>query len=203
MKIMKKIFCILLCLALCAGLAACEKEEPVSSQPESSAPSTVSSQPEPEPESSRFVPAPDLIPSSDVGEDPFEDAFSQNPIDKKYDEAYNLASSFSMMRQACNEAAGNWEAMVKVAFRSALEVTLAEEKDALQAEQDDWEAGLDTLFDEIQEAAGEGNEGVLTAAREIVLVYRERAKVLCKIKYKADGVLPEFPDPDAEVSAVG
>lgn len=206
MKLLKKLLCAGLCLALTAGLAACEKEEEPSSssssQPESSAVSPAPS--EPEPESSRFVPAPDLIPNSGVEEDdPFELVFSQNPIDKKYDADYSVASSFSLMHRACDDAADAWKRMVKTAFQSALEVTAESDREALRAEQNDWEEELSDRLRAIREDAGDGNEGILTAARETVLVYRDRVKALCRIKFEGDGSLPDFPDPDGEVSAVG
>lgn len=196
--------CLGLCLALC--LTACEKQEepaPSSSAPVSSVASEVSSQPEAE--SSHFVPAPDLIPSSStVGEtDPFEEEFSQNPIDKKYDADYSLASSFSMMRQACNEAASRWESMVETAFTGALEVLSEEEQAALLEAQDKWRVKVADDIAAIREENGDSNEGILTSSKQIVLLYRERAKELCRIKYDADGTLPIFPDPDDEVSAVG
>lgn len=205
MKNLRKYLCAGLCLALAATMAACSGETektPSSSQAESSAVSVVSS--EPEPESSRFVPAPDLIPStpeaSGVESDGFEDEFSQNPIDKKYDEDYSYATSFFMMQQACDEAAGQWEAMVDTAYNAALKAAPEEKRDALRQEQQQWQAELSNRIKNIRAEAGESNEGILTAAKQIVLVYRDRAKELCRIKYEADGELPPFP---GEGEAVG
>ncbi len=204
MRFLKRTLCA--CLGLCTALCltACEKQEepaPSSSVPVSSAPSEASSQPEAE--SSRFVPAPDLIPSSSsVGEtDPFEEEFSQNPIDKKYDADYSLASSFSMMRQACDEAAGRWESMVETAFTGAMEVLPEEEQSALLEAQDKWRVKAADDIAAIRKENGDSNEGILTSSKQIVLLYRERAKELCRIKYDADGALPIFPDPDEPTPA--
>lgn len=212
MKNLKKYLCAGLCVALAASMAACsgEKELPSSSQPESSAVSTVSS--EPEPESSHFVPAPDLIPStpapsvstgSGVEVSGFEEEFSQNPIDKKYDDDYARATSFSMMRQACDSAAANWKVMVDVAYDAAYEATPEDGRAELQEEQEAWKMELDSTIRQIKEEAGDDNEGALSAGKEIVLLYRERAMELCRIKYDADGTLPEFPTVEETGSAVG
>lgn len=198
MKNLKKYLCAGLCLALAAAMAGCSGETektPSSSLPESSAVSAASS--EPEAESSRFVPAPDLIPStpdaSGAETGGFEEEFSQNPIDKKYDEDYSYATSFSMMRQACDEAAKRWETMVETAYNAAMEATPEEERYLVRQEQEQWRLELDDRIDTIRAEAGEDNEGILTAAKQIVLLYRDRAMALCRIKYDADGELPEFP----------
>ncbi len=197
---LKRILCAGLCAALCAALAGCSGTAESSSAAESSAVSAVSS--EPEAESSRFVPAPDLIPStpeagSSLAPDSFEALFSQNPIDKKYDEDYSYASSFSMMQQACDDAARNWKNMVDTAYRAALKALPDEEKNALTQEQDDWLSETENRIDVIRQESGDDNEGILSAAKEIVLVYRDRAMELCRLKFEADGTLPEFPDAEA------
>lgn len=209
MKCMKRIFNLGLGLLLLCGLWACEQEQvtpssalPMSSEPVSSAP--VESEPllESEPESSWFVPADDLIPSApQEGEaEGFEAAFSQNPIDKAYDQAYELASSFSMMRQACDEAAGNWLDMVDISYDAALAVLSGDERKALQEEQDVWKDEVNDQIATLREENGDSNTGILSSGRAIVLLYRQRAMELCKIKYDIDGELPSFP---GEGEAVG
>jgi len=210
MKNLKKYLCAGLCLALAAFMAACSGEtektpsssQASSGQPESSAVSSAPS--EPEAESSRFVPAPDLIPStpesSGAEADGFDGEFSQNPIDKQYDEAYSHATSFSMMRQACDEAAKQWKAMVDVAYNAAMGAIPEEDQSALRQEQEQWSAGLNSRIETVRAEAGDDNEGILTASKQIVLIYRDRAMALCRVKYEADGELPEFP---GEEEAVG
>ncbi len=200
MKVFQKLLCAWLCLALAVFLAACDgkTETPSSSSlPESSA---ASSEPSvPEPESSRFVPADDLIPSSAATEeDPFLLAFSQNPIDKQYDKDYSLATSFSMMRQTCDEAARRWKNMADIAYQAALQAAPEEDRAALEQEQDEWLNELDGRIESIRSEAGDSNEGILSSAKQVVLLYRERAMALCRVKYEADGSLPEFPDPAQE-----
>lgn len=196
---LRSLVSIALCLTLAAACWACEKQPEVesSSAPVSSAvstPSPESSAPSSQGESSWFTPAEDLIPSSpEEGSSGFEADFSQNPIDRKYDEDYSMATSFSMMRQACDEAASSWASMVDIAYDAALDVLSGDARTALQQEQDVWEQNLDAALDEIRSQAGEGNEGILTAARQIVLFYRQRAMELCKIKYDVNGELPPFP----------
>lgn len=199
MKNLKKYLFAALCLALTLGLTACNSEtEDItesSSQAESSAVSTVSSQPE---VSSTFIPADDLISTApeviDGDEEGFEYEFSQNPIDKQYDEDYSMASSFSMMRQACGDATERWENMIEYAYTAAVEATPEDEQYLVMEQHQQWLAELDNKLDEVRENAGDDNEGILTAEKEIVLIYREHAKELCKIKYDIDGTLPEFPD---------
>ena len=205
---MKRIFllCLALCLAgsLCLCLTGCEETKEVStSLPEESS-EIVSSEPESEPEeSSHFVPAPDLISTpDDIEEGSFEDLFSQNPIDKKYDKDYSLAMSFSTLRQACDVAARNWKNMVDAAYQAAMEVASEEDQAALKQTQTQWEMELDGQIDAIREAADDSNDGILASAKQIVLLYRERAKELCKIKFDIDGTLPEFIDPNTD-AAVG
>ena len=196
---MKKIvlLCLALCLAIC--LIGCEEtKETNTSIPEESS-EIVSSEPESEPEdSSHFVPMPDLISTPDnIAEGSFEDLFSQNPIDKKYDSDYSFATSFSTMRQACDVAARNWKNMVDVAYQAAMEVTPEEEQGALKQEQTQWEINLETEIEDIRAEAGDTNDGILASSKEVVLLYRSRAMELCKIKFDADGTLPEFLDPNS------
>ena len=192
-----------LCLALC--FTACEEtKETSTSVPEESS-EVVSSEPESEPEeSSHFVPAPDLISTpDDMEEGSFEALFSQNPIDKKYDSDYSMAMSFSTLRQACDTAARNWKNMVEIAYQAALEVTDEKEQSSLIQKQTEWEMALDGKIDRIREEADDTNDGTLASAKKIVLLYRERAMELCKIKFDADGTLPEFLDPEKDLEAVG
>ncbi len=206
MKLLKYLALMALCMLLCAAFCSCENENNISSPASSQAES--SSQPEftPEPESSQFTPAEDLIPSGE-GEgldDEFSAAFSQNPIDKQYDEDYRLASSFSMMQQACDTAARSWKNMIDTAYDAALAAVPEEEQAAIKESQQDWDANLDGEVEKIRSAAEETgtNEASLSAAKEIVLLYRRRAMELCKIKFEADGTLPAFPE-SSDVSAVG
>ncbi len=207
MKRLQNLLCAGLCLAMAAEMAACSNKEPApsSSTVVSSAPSSAVSS-VPEPESSHFTPAEDLIPpdsSSEGVPDPFQDEFSQNPIDKKYDEDYSLASSFSMMRQACDTAAKNWKNMVDVAYEAALEAVSEEEQISLRQEQDDWLIEVDDQVRSLRDEAGDSSEGILDAARKIVLLYRDRARELCRMKYDADGALPDFSAAMEDGEAVG
>ena len=206
---MKKIFvqslALCLALALCLCLTGCKETEEVSTSVPEESSELVSSEPESEPEeSSHFVPAPDLISTpGDIEEGSFEDLFSQNPIDKKYDKDYSLAMSFSTLRQACDTAARNWRNMVDAAYQAALEVTEEKEQGALMQAQTEWEMALDGEIDRIREEADDSNDGIIAAAKEVVLLYRERAKELCKIKFDIDGTLPAFIDPEQDAAAVG
>ena len=130
--------------------------------------------------------------------DSFEARFSQNPIDKAYDEEYRQAMSFSMIRQACDTAARRWKAMVEASYNQALAVTTDTGKIAkLKEEQANWEEICENRVQIIREEAPEPNEGLLTAAREIVLLYRDRATELCRVYFDATGELPEFPAEEA------
>lgn len=205
---MKKIILLCLAVCLCFCLIGCEETEDVSTSVPEESSEFVSSEPAPESEpaeeSSHFVPAPDLISNPDnIEEGSFEDLFSQNPIDKKYDSDYSMAMSFSMMRQACDVAARNWKNMVDAAYQAAMAATPESGKIALQKDQTDWEIALDGRIDAIREKADDSNDGILASSKEIVLLYRDRAKELCKIKFDADGTLPEFIDPNEGSGAMG
>lgn len=194
MKILKKFLLLALCPALLFGLAACTggPEQVSSDLPESSL-APVSS--EPPAESAWFVPAKDLIPDSpEEGAEGFEADFSQNPIDKAYDESYAQAMSFSAMRQACDEAAQRWRDMVDLSYDAALELLSGEEREALRDEQSLWLSEIEGRVKKIWEEAGDHNEGILNASKEIVLTYRQRAMELCRVKYEQDGTLPDFPE---------
>ena len=198
MNAFKKWMSAALCAAMILSLTACSKTEApsqVSSQASSAPSSTVeSSQESSAPESSEFTTSEDLIPSGapSSGAEDFEAAFSQNPIDKKYDEEYSMASSFAVMRQACDTAAKSWKNMIDVAYRSALDSVSDEERDRIQAEQDEWAAGLDQRIEQLRADAGDDSEGVLNSSKQIVLLYRERAMELCREVYAATGELPPF-----------
>lgn len=193
MKTLKKWAFLPLCGLLALSLWGCGGGAlPSSSLPESSAP--VSSGPassDPQTESSWFTPAADLIPdASPQGTGDFEDAFSQNPIDKQYDADYSKALSFAMMMDACQAAQDRWKAMVDTALADALKALPQEEGFALQAEQDRWEQNAKKQLDAQKEETG--NEAVLSAAKEAVLLYRQRAMELCRIRFDLDGTLPQF-----------
>ncbi|MCH5353237.1 MAG: hypothetical protein J1E06_07210, partial [Acutalibacter sp.] len=85
----------------------------------------------------------------------------------------------------------------------ALAATPESGKVALQKDQTDWEIALDGRIDAIREKADDSNDGILASSKEIVLLYRERAMELCKIKFDLDGTLPEFIDPEKDSGAVG
>lgn len=207
MKNLKKYLFAALCLTAAISLAACGSETDditeSSSQVESSAVSAVSSQPE---VSSTFIPADDLISTApevtDGATEGFEYEFSQNIIDKQYDEDYSMATSYSMMRQACGDATDRWENMIEIAYAAAVEATPEDEQHTVIEQHQQWLAELDDKLDEIHKNAGDDNEGILTAEKEIVLLYREHAKELCKIKYDIDGTLPDFPT-DEEMTPLG
>lgn len=207
MKNFKKYMIAALCLAMAAGLSGCTENTELesSSQPESSAVSEVSSAPEEE-VSSTFIPANDLISTAseviDGATEGFEYEFSQNPIDKQYDEDYSLATSFSMMRQACGDAAKRWNNMVDIAYEAALAATPEDERYILIEEQEQWLSDLSIRLDSIRDNADDDNEGILAAEKETVLVYRTRAMELCRIKYELDGTLPNFSTED-DLEAAG
>lgn len=189
----KKILCVFLSTALIFTLAACEQTEPVSSEvsetPESSVVSEVS-----EVESTPFVPATDLIPNSEIPEESadFYAVFSQNPIDRQYDADYAAATSFGMMRIACEDALGRWDAMIDIAYTAALDCLQGTENGELQQEQSLWDTKAEDEAENIRAGYGDTNEGILKAEKEIVLLYRSRAMELCEIVYDATGELPSF-----------
>lgn len=203
----KRILCLFLSLLLVIGLAACSgQEEPEPSAPEATPTPAVTEVPEetpsPEPEATPiatpYYPASDLIPvESDIVPGSFEALFSLNPYDARYDQEYEDASSFSMMRQACDDAASRWLNMVNYAYEKALEILPADQAASLREGQEDWLSVLETRVQVIRDNAGSDTEGILTAAREIVLLYRDRAQELCRVIYEATGALPDFPDFDA------
>ena len=196
----------LACAALCAGLvlsmAACENTENSSlvsseapSAPSSSAPASSM------PESSESAPSSDGPVSSEspsTGAEDFEAAFSQNPIDQKFDDDYSVASSFTMMRKACDTAAKSWKNMIDTSYREALETVSGEERTKLQEEQDQWADELDGKIEQLRADAGDSDEGVLESSRQIVQLYRERAMALCKAVYEATGELPAFETAPAD-----
>lgn len=186
----------LLGAAMICAMAACETEQ-VSSLESSSQPSSAPSSSMAEssaPESSEFVPAEDLIPSEAPvsGAEDFQALFSQNPIDKQYDADYEVAASFAMMRQACDTAAKSWKNMIDVAYQSALEAASGEQRTRLQEEQSEWAQSIDEEIEQLRADAGDTNEGILESSRQIVLLYRQRAMELCRVKYDIDGELPPF-----------
>ena len=189
----KRILCALLCAVTVFSLAACEENEPVSSEvsevQESSAMSEI-----PEPESSEFIPSQDLIPSGDTTGDSsdFYAAFSQNPIDKQYDADYAAADAFGMMRAACSSAAERWEAMVDIAYAEAVLCVQGNMQEELQNGQAVWESRVEGDIEDIRAEYGDTNEGILNSEKEIVLYYRSRAMELCETVYNATGELPDF-----------
>ena len=131
---MKRILCTVLAGLLCLSLlAGCQQNppEPAPTPVPSAAPTAEPTlEPAPTPIPTPFVPAEDLIPtptpapeSTEPAPDDggFEEAFSQNPIDKAYDEDYRRAMSFSMMRQACDTAARRWREMADIAYEVTAE----------------------------------------------------------------------------------
>ena len=207
---MKRLLCALLALLLCLGmLAACEGQPKPAPTPEPTVAPTPNPEPTaaptPEPEATPFIPSSDIIPTDPEVEtqlirDPasFEAVFSQNPIDKQYDQDYSQAVSFSMIRMACDSAAKRWKTMVETTYQADLElITDTGENATLREEQAEWEEICENRIQIIRDEADDSNEVLLSAARAIVLVYRDRAKELCQIYFDATGALPEFPAEEA------
>ncbi len=203
---MKPLLCALLALSLCLGLGACQEQpKPApsssSSEAEATPTPTPAPTPTPEPASSIFIPAPDLISldpetQTKIYQEPdsFEAQFSQNPIDKQYDEDYSRASSFSMILMACDDAARRWKTMTESAYQACLTVLEQAEQAALREQQAQRQLDLEAAVQVLRQGDDGTNESKVSIARQTVLLYRDWAKALCETYFNAAGKLPEFPD---------
>lgn len=166
--------------ALALGLTACGEEKTVSSSA-ASAPvsSAAEATPTPEPESS--------LPVGD-----FDTEFEENPIDQQYQESLSLATSYTIMQQACDEAAANWKRMIDVAYDTAQRALSGEDLEQVQAEQEQWESELDGKVDALRALSGDSPDSAISTAQEIVGLYRQRARELCQACYQVTGQMPDF-----------
>ena len=186
----------LLCLGLLAGAAGCqEKETPVSSAPQATATPTPEPTPPPTPEPTPTpTPEPTATPATPAGG--FEALFQENPIDSLFEESMSLATSFTTMEQACDTAAQRWQQVIDRAYQQAQGALSGEELTALEEEQSQWESSLDSQVEELRAQTGDSPDGAVTVARQIVELYRQRAKALCQTAYEATGEMPSFQSED-------
>ena len=105
------------------------------------------------------------------------------------------ASSSGLVLQAYNQAASLWQQLIQTAYEQAGEVLSTDSYALVQQEQGDWEAGLDP---ELQNIRAQHGEDEMSAAKDIVNYYKDRAKALCQAVYDATGQLPEFPSTSQE-----
>ena len=187
----------LLCLGLLAGAAGCqEKETPVSSAPQATAAPTPEPTPAPTPEPTPTpTPEPTATPAPTPAGD-FEALFQENPIDSLFEESMSLATSFTTMEQACDTAAQRWQQVIDRAYQQAQGALSGEELTALEEEQSQWEGSLDGQVEELRAQTGDSPDGAVTVARQIVELYRQRAKALCQTAYEATGEMPSFQSED-------
>ena len=184
--------------ALALGLTACGEEQAVSS---SAAPTPVSSavEPTPTPELTPTpaptpspTPAPTPEPESALPVGDFETEFAENPIDQQFQESMSLATSYTIMQQACDQAAASWQTMIDVAYDTAQRALSAEEWEQVQGEQAQWEAELDGKVDALRALSDDTPDGAISTAQEIVDLYRQRARALCQACYQVTGQMPDF-----------
>ena len=71
-----------------------------------------------------------------------------------------------------------------------------EELTALEEEQSQWESSLDGQVEGLRAQTGDSPDGAVTVARQIVELYRQRAKALCQTAYEATGEMPSFQSED-------
>ncbi len=188
--------------ALALGLTACGEEKTVSSSAasapvSSAAEATPTPEPTPEPTPKPTpTPAPTATPTPEpesslpVGD--FDTEFEENPIDQQYQESLSLATSYTIMQQACDQAAANWKRMIDVAYDTAQRALSGEDLEQVQAEQEQWEAELDGKVDALRALSGDSPDSAITTAQEIVGLYRQRARELCQACYQVTGQMPDF-----------
>ena len=190
---------LVLCAALLLGAAGCSQTgEESSSQISTPSSSAVESEPTPNPTPSPTPspsPSPTPEPESSALSGEFEEAFADNPIDQKLEEDLAAASSTGLVLQAYNQAASLWQQLIQTAYEQAGEVLSTDSYALVQQEQGDWEAGLDP---ELQNIRAQHGEDEMSAAKDIVNYYKDRAKALCQAVYDATGQLPEFPSTSQE-----
>ena len=181
-------------LLLPVTLSGCEEIK------EPAAPSSSTAEPTPAPTEepaskpeSEVVASPDPEPTEPPAQtDGFEEAFAENPIDKRLADDLDTASSSSAILKAYENAGKYWRAMVPLAYAAAEEASDEEGRAQLEQEQQVWEDSIDGIVADIEEKNGDGGDGKITAARQIEERYRETAKILCGIVFSETGELPDF-----------
>ena len=160
------------------------------SEEESSAPpaeSSVSTAP-PESEASSGS---DVVNSIATGDEAFDEAFAENPIDASYRLAQEDAYSTTDMLQLANDYAAIWENEVDSAYKRLLDEAGAEEREQVRAEQEQWVAETPAALQAIAEQAEAegGSLSRVTAASAVMEYYRTRASELYRRLYELDGSL--------------
>lgn len=181
-------------LLLPVTLSGCEEIK------EPAAPSSSTAEPTPAPTEepaskpeSEVVASPDPEPTEAPAQTAgFEEAFAENPIDKKLADDLDTASSSSAILKAYENAGKYWKAMIPIAYSAAMEVVDGDDRAQLEQDQKLWEETIDGIVETIRQENSEGSDGKLTASRLIQERYRETAKILCEIVFSATGELPDF-----------
>lgn len=209
----KYFFTILIVVFTVAGLTACTaKEQQDFSSPESS---TTEVQAEAsrtaEPEASRIAeptaeptPAPEVesdptpapedlshissLPAPEIGSAAFVQEFMQNPIDAKYDEDMDYASSGADMIDACSTAMESWKKQIDSVYMQILNGENKEKAEEVKKAQEEWINNQNDQLRQIRENIDtEDAMAAVTAAENIMLYYRSRAIDLCAVLFELEG----------------
>lgn len=202
-KNMKKIIALCLCLVLVSALAACTAPAAPVTPEEESTPVTTptpTEEPTPAPEEPGAVPTPapegeeteqefhgSLLPMPESSDQAFVAAFMENPIDQRYLDDLDLASSLTEIADVNNAAAESWKNQIDAAYIHILEIADEETVSRVKAEQEAW---LDAQNDQLQtirdQAEEEGAVAAVNVSENIMLYYRSRAIDLCAVLYSLE-----------------
>lgn len=205
---LKTLFAALCCVVLLFALAACSalpasSEAPATSNETAEKPESVpaaTAEPTPAPEEPGAVPTPapegeeneqefhgSLLPMPESGDQAFVAAFMENPIDQRYLDDLDLASSMTEIADVNNAAAESWKNQIDAAYMHILEIGDEETVNRVKAEQEAWldeqNAQLQTIRDQVD---ADGAVAAVNVSENIMLYYRSRAIDLCAVVYSLE-----------------
>lgn len=131
-----------------------------------------------------------ILPDISADDPAFVRLFAENPIDRDYANEVETAASTGQMLAVNNRYIDLWKAEVDGAYRTLLEKTQGEGKEAIQKEQQEWAEGIGDAISSIEESAqGDGSARQLEITGQILAFYRSRAASLYSQLFQID---PEF-----------
>lgn len=108
----------------------------------------------------------------------FNAVFSQNPIDKAYNQQSKTAESTRQMVELAEKFITIWDAEVDSAYQRLLAYLDADGKEKLKKQQEQWQGGLEKAIQKIYDDAAADSDGTIAqvaASSGVMEYYKKRA----------------------------
>ena len=137
-----------------------------------------------------------ILPDISADDPAFVRLFAENPIDRDYANEVETAASTGQMLAVNNRYIDLWKAEVDGAYRTLLEKTQGEGKEAIQKEQQEWAEGIGDAIASIDESAqGDGSARQQHQRRHHQA--QDQSLAFCHACWAEKSALPPFGKPTA------